>query len=386
MKKLWDYISEHRIRFSFVLGLVVLFGLLIGLRYIPEVSEFWTTTIGRAYQTVVGFISSLFPWSFFELGIIVAIIFVVDWLVHFILKTKKEGFKKSSVKIVDLFLVVMTVLTIYVSTAGMAYHRKPLDLKLKTDGVEQAQYYDISMWAINELNKCSAQLEYEENGSVKRPYSNSDLYDKIEEEYSRIDDDYLTKFTAKPKKLTFFGWLYTEMHISGVSFLPTGESNYNQNIPNIDIPFVVAHELAHTKGVMSETEANDFAMYVCMNSSDPYLRYSALCNAFEGIETMAMTANDDEKMNTFYTTVSENVWKDFLYTNEYWNKHTFFKDIAKWFNDLYLKIFGSQTTEAYIDHIDDDVVIIDDKPTFVLHSLSPYQEILVDLWLKENGH
>lgn len=387
MKKIWEYIKQYRIRFSFLGGLFLLFFLLFGLRYITSVSEFWTTTIGRSYQTVVGFITSLIPISFLELFILAVIAYVVCWIIFFVIKTKKEGFKKSSVKIVNAFLVLFSILTIYMGTAGMAYHRKPLELKLQeTSSITNEDYYEISIWAIDKLNECVSNLEFDENGSVKRPYSNSELYSKIKDEYAKIDSNYLTKFTAKPKQLLLFGWLYTEMNVSGVSFLPTGEANYNQNVPNIDIPFVIAHEIAHTKGVMNETEANDVAMYVCMNSSDPYLQYSALCNAYESIEPMAMTANDDTKMNDFFVRLDDKVWRDFAYSNDFWSRHTFFKDVSEWFNDLYLKIFGSQTTDAYIDHTDSGTVIIDDKPKFVLNSLSPYQKILVDYWLKENGH
>ena len=386
MQKFWNYVKKYKIRFSFLLGLIVLLWLLIGLRYIPEVSEFWTTTIGRAYQTVVGFISSIFPWSIFETLIIVAIAGGVSWIVFFIIKTKKDGFKESSIRIVNLVLVIVSIVTLYVGTAGMAYHRKPMNLALKADGVEDSQYYDISIWATKKLNECASQLEFDEYGQVKRPYSNSKLYEIISNEYARIDSDYFTKFTAKPKQLILFGWLYTELNISGVTFLPTGESNYNQNVPNIDIPFVIAHELAHTKGVMNETEANNLAMYVCMNSSDPYLQYSALSNAYESLEPMAMTANDENMLNDFYNLLDDKVWKDFAYSNDFWSKHTFFKDMSKWFNDLYLEVFGSQNTDAYNDHIDDDVIIVDDEETFVLNSLSPYQKIIVDYWLKENGH
>ena len=387
MKKFWGYIKQYKIRFCFLGGLIFLFFLLFGLRYITDVSEFWTTTIGRAYQTVIGFLTSLIPISFLELFIIATIAYVVCWIVFFVIKTKKQGFKKSSVKIVNLFVVLFSVLTIYMGTAGMAYHREPLNLHLRdTSVVSQDDYYNISLWATEKLNACAAQLEFDQTGSVKKPYSDKELYNKIKEEYAKIDGNYLTKFSANPKQLRFFGWLYTELNISGVSFLPTGEANYNQYVPNIDLPFVVAHELAHTKGVMSEDEANNLAMYVCINSTDPYLQYSALCNAYESIEPMAQTSNDDEKVDQFFAKLDNRVWKDFAYSNDFWAGHTFFKDLSEWFNNLYLKIFGSQTTDAYIDHTDSDVVIIDEEPVFVLNSLSPYQKILVDYWLKENGH
>ena len=387
MKKIWGYIKQYRIRFCFLVGVIVLFGLLIGLRHIEAFSEFWTTTIGRAYQTVVGFVTSLFPWSIFEFLIIAAVVYGITWIIRFVLWTKKDGFKKSSVSIVNLTLVVLSIITLYVGTAGMAYYRKPLNLNTRdTSQVESSQYYDISIWATNKLNECVTQLEFDEDGSVKKPYSNATLYDKMRKEYAKIDDSYLTKFTAKPKQLFFFGWLYSELNITGVTFLPSGEANYNQNTPNIDIPFVLAHEIAHTKGVMNETEANNLAMYVCLNSADPYIKYSALCNAYDSLEPMALTSNDDNKVNDFYKLLDGKVWDDFKYSNDYWSKHTFFRDVSEWFNNLYLKVFGDQTTEAYIDHIDDDIIIIDDEPKYTLNSLSPYQKIIIDNWLKENGH
>jgi len=387
MKKFWNYVKLYKVRFSFLLALIVFSALLFGLRNIPDVSEFWTTTIGRWYQMVVGFITSIVPWSIFEFLIIAAIVYGVSWIVIFIIKTKRKGFKKSSIKIVNLFVVVFSVIAIYVGTAGMAYHRKPLVLNTRdTSVVDQSQYYEISVWTSHKINECAAQLEFDQIGSVKRPYSNKKLYEIISKEYDKIPGNYFTKFTAKPKQLLLFGWLYTELNISGVTFLPTGEANYNQNVPNIDIPFVIAHELAHTKGVMNETEANDIAMYICVNSDDPYLQYSGLCNAYTSLEPMAMTANDDTKLSEFFDILDDSVWKDFAYSNHFWEQHTFFKDMSKWFNDLYLKIFGNQTTDAYNDHIDDDIIIIDDDQTFVLNSLSPFQEVVVDYWLKENGH
>ncbi len=386
MKKFWAYIKEHKIRFILLSLTVFLLVLFIILRNIEAVAEFWARSFGRYYQTVIGSITSIVPFSVFELLIIAAIVYAISWIAIFVRKTRRNGFHKSSVKLVDLLLVITTVLTLYVGTAGMIYHRKDIDFHLRdTSTVEQSKYYDISLWLTEELNEAASKLDFEENGSVKRPYSYKKLYEKIGEEYSKIDGDYLTKFTAKPKQLLLFGWLYTELNISGISFLPTGEANFNQNVPSIDIPFVIAHEIAHTKGVMDETFANDVAMYVCLNSSDPYIKYSALCNAYDSIAMMAMTINDDNKLNEFYSLLDQKVWKDFSYSNDFWDKHTFFKDLSEWFNNLYLKIFGNQTTEAYRDNTDEEIVIIDDEPVFVLNSLSNYQQIVVDYWLKENG-
>lgn len=387
MKRFWAYIKKHPVRFGFLGGLIFLFALLIGIRYVPAVSEFWTTTIGRAYQTVIGFISSFFPFSLFELFIIAVIVYIVLWIVFFVLKTKRNGFKESSIKIVNLFLVIFSVLTLYVGTAGMAYHRYPLKLPLSDIAqVESSKYYDISMWAIDDFNQCTNELEFDQQGSIINPYSGTQLGKIIANEYNKIEGDYLTKFDTKPKDLLIFGWLYTELNITGVSFLPTGEANYNSNVPNADIPFVIAHELAHTKGVMNENEANNLALYVCLNSEDPYLRYSGYSNCFDSLEAMMKTTNNKDKEIYFYTNVDSKIWSDFNYSYNFWKNHTFFREMSDWFNNLYLEIFGSQTTDAYNDHLDDETVIIDNEPVYVLNSLSPYQQIILDCWLKENDH
>ena len=386
MKHLWNFIKKYKIRFIFLGSLFLLFWLLFGLRYISGFSEFWSKSVGRVYQIAIGWITSIFPISIFELLIIAAVVLGVLWIIFFIRKTKKCGFKESAVKLITLAIVITSVGTLYVATAGMYYHRKPFKLSLRdTTQVKEEKYFDIAVWASTKLNNAANQLQFREDGSVINPYSRPQLCGIMEREFAKLDTDYLTDYTVKPKPLYIFGWLYSEMHISGVSFLPTGEANYNYQVPNVDLPFVMAHEIAHTKGVMNETDANYLAMYVCLNSEVPYLQYSALANALVSLEPMALTVNDDEKYKQFYDVISTNVWEDFAYSNRFWEEHDFFESISEWFNNLYLKVFGSETTEDYKDHTHEEIIIVDDDPVYTLPQLSKYQEIVVDLWLKENG-
>ena len=73
----------------------------------------------------------------------------------------------------------------------------------------------------------------------------------------------------------------TYTHISGLYSFFTGEANINFNYPDFVIPFTVAHEMAHQRGIAREDEANFVAFLVCINSENDYVRYSGLFNVLE---------------------------------------------------------------------------------------------------------
>lgn len=82
---------------------------------------------------------------------------------------------------------------------------------------------------------------------------------------------------APPKPL-FASGLMTRLGLSGIYFPFTGEPNYNAEMPDFQIPFSIAHEMAHQRGVARESEANFVAYLVCVNSRDPFVRYSGYRN------------------------------------------------------------------------------------------------------------
>lgn len=80
-----------------------------------------------------------------------------------------------------------------------------------------------------------------------------------------------------PKPAYFSGFM-TRLGISGFYFPFTGEPHYNAEVPDFQQPFSMAHEMAHQRGVARESEANFVAYLVCVNSRDPFVRYSGFRN------------------------------------------------------------------------------------------------------------
>ncbi len=82
---------------------------------------------------------------------------------------------------------------------------------------------------------------------------------------------------APPKPL-FASGFFTRIGLSGIYSPFTGEPNYNADMPDFQLPFTMAHEMAHQRGVARESEANFVAYLVCINSRDPFVRYSGYRN------------------------------------------------------------------------------------------------------------
>lgn len=82
---------------------------------------------------------------------------------------------------------------------------------------------------------------------------------------------------ARPKPL-FFSGVVTRLGLSGIYSPFTGEPNYNADMPDFQLPFTIAHEMAHQRGVARESEANFVAYLVCVSSRDPFVRYSGYRN------------------------------------------------------------------------------------------------------------
>lgn len=85
--------------------------------------------------------------------------------------------------------------------------------------------------------------------------------------------------TLPVKKL---GWadLYTSMGVTGVTFGITGEASVNPQIPQVSLPFTMAHEMAHRMCIATERDANFAAFLACSVHPDPQFQYSAYFMAF----------------------------------------------------------------------------------------------------------
>ena len=84
--------------------------------------------------------------------------------------------------------------------------------------------------------------------------------------------------SARPKAV-FLSPLLSRVGITGIYFPFTGEPNVNTTLPDVELPFSAAHEVAHQRGFAREDEANYVGYLACRLHPDADFRYSGLLAA-----------------------------------------------------------------------------------------------------------
>ena len=184
------------------------------------------------------------------------------------------------------------------------------------------------------------------------------------------------------------GWadLYTSMGVTGVTFGMTGESAVNPNVPDVGLPFAMAHEMAHRMSIAPERDANFAAFLACTANSDPQFQYSGYLMAFRYCFT-ALTSVDAQGAVTVSQGISQQLRGDMAgYTAFFDNRvSTTSSDLASSVNDAYLKLSGEEGgSDSYAEVC--DLLVNWHIQTVVLPSITvedspfdPYDETQVDL-------
>ncbi|MCD8204771.1 MAG: DUF3810 domain-containing protein, partial [Coprobacillus sp.] len=260
-----------------------------------------------------------------------------------------RGKKKKGLNILMWIpMISLLVVTVYQGTAGVAYSREDIPLVLYEEDVDNETYLEIAEYYINDLNECASHLDFDENGDVICPYTYDELNELLMEEYHKYDYcEYLSPHMYKTKEM-LFPWVFTQGHITGMFFSPTTESIVNTTQPAASWAHTMLHELSHSRGVMREYDAQTMALFVSIQSDDYYVRYSCYFETIYCIQNL-VRAVDSSKWNELYNKIDIRVRNNWSYENEFWNSYHLFKDIANWFNNLYLGVMHNDTTSSYTD-------------------------------------
>ena len=129
--------------------------------------------------------------------------------------------------------------------------------------------------------------------------------------------------------------------MSGLYTYMTGEANLNTNFPDSTLPFTMAHEMAHQRGIAREDEANFVAFLVTMESDDPYIQYSGY---YEILKYFINTlyAADQELFKEIYAHMDKKLVNEILAFNEFFKpyQNSAAATVTETINDAYQQIQG----------------------------------------------
>jgi hypothetical protein len=168
-------------------------------------------------------------------------------------------------------------LWLFLFAFGLNYQR-PLLFELL--GYEQRKAEPLELEALGRMLVESVNHAYAEAHAGGRLTPESgEVVKLLNESYDSADEfRLLPRGDFAPPKPVYSSEVLTRLGISGVYFPLTAEPNYNADAPDFQLPFSIAHEMAHQRGVARESEANFVAYVVCVNSRDPFVRYSGYRN------------------------------------------------------------------------------------------------------------
>ena len=341
--------------FWVVIG-VFLFSLLIYIvsRFIPAFAEFWTRYPAQGIRFFMAKLTGWIPFSLAEAVIVSLPALALAYIIGSSVSTKRDPSNKNFYRwLRPLVSFLLAILTIFLAGFGPGYSRNKLATNL---GIEQS---DVSADELFETSKIISQLAQKElddidfdfPGASVLPYDYDTLVKKVNEAFDKYASsvDYISHFNSKPKAISLSEPM-TYTHISGVYTFMTGESNINTNYPDFLIPYTMAHEMAHQRGIAREDEANFVAFLVCINSDDSYLRYSGYAN-MENYLLNALYKGSTEKYKTL---VSEYLPKELAYEfsaySKFFDKYrdSVASEVTGTVNNTFLQSQGQQAgTQSY---------------------------------------
>lgn len=369
-----------------ILIFLIIFIVLMVIKNNPDLAEFYTTNISTNYIQFISQITSNIPFSLYEWIFIILVISCIYYIVSIIVKLCKRKFLKSLNRFLSFLVFVLVFLDIYIGTASISYGRDNVAIPLYEGEVDQQLIDDTFNYFLNDYNEISTHFERNEDGTIISPYTFSEINDLLINEFSKLDSNYFSEFTPKAKQLTFSS-IFTELHFTGVFFAPTGEASINNQLSAVELPHTMAHEIAHSKGIFREDDANLVAMYVTLTSENEYLRYSSYYHNFSSLLRIYAQTDYDKYLENYFL-LNEDIRTEYGAISKFWNDHNFFAKVGQFFNDIYLKINGNK--DGIKDYIDDtqseDSGEKDenDKPIYVIKEHSSYSKLFFYLYKQQN--
>jgi len=188
---------------------------------------------------------------------------------------------------------------------------------ISSKGVEHEDLIKVDIYFLQLANEYGKRVERDDNNCYKMDkrkvfdYSTS-LYENVSKKYPGLK---ATNHYAKEVK---FSRVLSYMDFTGFFFPFTAEANINTDAPDSMTPSVIAHELAHQRGIAREDEANFIAVLACLEGgSDEYV-YSASLMALIYLQNALYSSGDTQTWEAIIDLYSDEVAADIAQNNAYW--------------------------------------------------------------------
>jgi len=267
-------------RFFICLALALL---LMGFGYFPAmVEQYYSVGLYPVLLSIRLGLTAWVPFSIGDLLYIIVCIYLIYKLIRSLIKIKKEGIDGG--KVWRVSAIILLVWASFKLLWGFNYDRLGAGHLLD---IEQKAYSGAAVDSlvnelIDSLNSTRKQINEEKIQVDTLPANNPAAYFTMAQEaYNKAKGTYPFLPKQAPRvKATLFNPLADYVGFTGYFNPFTAEGQVRTDMPGLELPFVACHETAHMLGFASESEANLVGYLVALQSTNPYVRYSAYNEIF----------------------------------------------------------------------------------------------------------
>ena len=299
------------------------------------VERIYSQGIYKVWAQVTSTVTGLLPVSLSELALLVLlpvglVASIVRWA------KRRIGWQRF---VSGWLAMALGAYALFYGGWGLNYSRQPYAsiAGLETAPVEVDKVEELTRSLAAQANELRAQLDAgDEAYALTCP--RRDVLKKVNEAYAAASARYpwLSGHYGAPK----FALLSTplaHLNIAGIFSPFTMEAHVNAHEADVLLAATAMHEAAHLRGFAREDEANYIAYAVCMESDDPYVRYSGtiLGLIYAG---NALNGSDPDAYRAVWDTYSPGVVSDLRAYSAAWAPYKGkASEVGDKMNDAYLK-------------------------------------------------
>ena len=291
------------------------------LRHNYNAMNWVATRVSAPIRGALGVLSSIYPFSLFEILCVAAGIWLIYYIVRTIVVTarRREKLKLLGKRLLTIVTVTLYVWSLFCWLWNSVYHAPSFAAKNGFSGggvAVDSLTYTTQMFA-TKANELALIVSRDEEG--KYVEDQRDLLSVSTMIYGNVFAEFpdLECRLFRPKPM-LFSWLMSRMGYTGVYCALTGESNINTRAPIFLIPATIAHELAHQCGVAAEDEANFVGILACVTSNYSAYQYAGYLMGLIYLRS-ALLSVDNEAWMRINNSLSAEVNRDMQDNNEYWH-------------------------------------------------------------------
>lgn len=256
------------------------------LRNSPEfIEQYYSRSLFPLIRTIFDYTTGWLPFATLYLLLLGIICFILIKVFH--KSKKKRSVKKRIINFVfSLTAFVAAIVFLFLILWGFNYSRVPVEKQI---GLEVKPLNKDELF--NEFLKATEELEI---AYLKIQHLNEQEIDvhvrtNAFEEQTRLEITTVFQKLGYPVPGRVRGRMLfpkgTLLRISTAGFyLPfTGECHLDPGLHALQIPYVMAHEMAHGLGIGDEGSCNFFAYLSCSSSDDPLVKYAGLLSYWRSV-------------------------------------------------------------------------------------------------------